>query len=228
MILGQSQLQISQWVNYDLYYGCKLIISYLVILLDREPSANESTEFQRKWAAVLHACRLLLQTGRHNYNVITSSDSLGLTSVRAQSDFAGQKHVCYIQLWRPVVPALPWSYFSGGCNAGTRCALACCRCTCTSVRRGPSWRCRNYRPNVSSRLSASRSSRSPPPSFVHLRPPQRSRIAIRKVSEARAISLDYGHFASTHFTAVTFDRFSLSRASIIPRLDEREGGGPLN
>lgn len=87
--------------------------------------------------------------------------------------------MCYIQLRRPAI-VLPWSYFWGGCNAGTRCALACCRCTCTSARRGPFWRCRNYRPNVSSRLSASRSSRSPPPSFVHLRPPQRSRIAMRK------------------------------------------------
>lgn len=164
-----------------MYYGCKLIISSLAVLLNGEPGAQvtrPSFSGSGPLFSVPAPSRLLVQAGRHNYNVITSGGTLGLTLVEHKA-LAGQKHARYIQLQRPAFP-LPWSYFWGDCNAGTRCALACCRCTCTSARRGPFWRCRSYRPSVSSRLSASRSSRSPPPSFVHLRPPQRSRIAIRK------------------------------------------------
>jgi len=128
--------------------------------------------------------RLPVHIRQHNYNVITSSDKSGTTDEHKACD----KNTRVLHPITTLGFSLPWSYFSGGYNAETRCALAYCRCTCTSVRQGPSWRCRNCHPNVSLQLSASRSSRSLPPSFVHLRPPQRSLIAIRKVSEARAIS----------------------------------------
>lgn len=117
------------------------------------------------------------------------------------------------------VTVLPWSYFWGGCSAGTRCALACCRCICTSARRGPFWRCRSYRPNVSSRLSASRSSRSPPPSFVHL--PSAAEKPYCNTEKYRK----HGQFPSitdTSHRLAFYSRDRIRSISLITRFNHRE------